>query len=162
MISLQPDRTLCHTRLFSRRGHDWFHRFPRIREAVASLKARSVTIGGEAVLLCQKTGKHDREVILYAFDPLELNGKDQRELPLEERKARLSELLAPDRRDRAERTYYLRRTGQPCFATPAGLAARASCRSDAPQPTAQPSEEVDYGGGEFIARGKRLPSLPGL
>ena len=83
MISLQPDRTLCHTRLFSRRGHDWFHRFPRIREAVASLKARSVTIDGEAVVLCPKTGlslfdelhssKPDREVILYAFDLLDLS-----------------------------------------------------------------------------------------
>jgi bifunctional non-homologous end joining protein LigD len=34
-------------------------------------------------------------VILYAFDLLDLNGRDQRELALEERKARLGDLLAP-------------------------------------------------------------------
>jgi bifunctional non-homologous end joining protein LigD len=39
-------------RLFSRRGHDWSDRFPRIREALASLRARSATIDGEAVVLC--------------------------------------------------------------------------------------------------------------
>ena len=92
-------------RLFSRRGHDWSDRFPRIGEALASLKARSATIDGEAVVLCAKTGlslfdelhsgRRDRDVILYAFDLLELNGRDQRNLALEERKARLGEHLAP-------------------------------------------------------------------
>ena len=33
--------------------------------------------------------------ILYAFDLLELNGKDQRLLPREERKASLADLLTP-------------------------------------------------------------------
>ena len=90
-------------RLFSRRGHEWSDRFPRISEALASLRARSATIDGEAVVLCSKTGlslfdelhsgRRDRDVILYAFDLLELNGKDQRVLPLEERKTRLADLL---------------------------------------------------------------------
>jgi hypothetical protein len=31
-------------RLFSRRGYEWSDRFPRIREALASLGARSITI----------------------------------------------------------------------------------------------------------------------
>jgi bifunctional non-homologous end joining protein LigD len=92
-------------RLFSRRGHDWSDRFPRIGEAPASLRARSITIDGEAVILCPKTGlslvdelhsgRRDHDVILYAFDLLELNGKDPRALPLEERKARLADLLTP-------------------------------------------------------------------
>ena len=70
------------TRLFSRRGHDWSERFPRITEALASLTARSATIDGEAVVCCPKTGlslfdrlhsgRHDGEVVLYAFDLLEL------------------------------------------------------------------------------------------
>ena len=78
-------------RLFSRRGHEWSDRFLRIREALASLGARSITIDGEAVVLCPKTGLslfdelhsgcRDRDVILYAFDLIELNGKDQRMLP---------------------------------------------------------------------------------
>lgn len=56
-------------------------------------------------MLCAKTGlslfdelhsgHRDRDVILYAFDLLELNGRDQRDLTLEERKARLAEHLAP-------------------------------------------------------------------
>ena len=40
------------------------------------------------------SGRRDRDVILYAFDLLELNGKDQRSLQLEERKERLADLLA--------------------------------------------------------------------
>ena len=43
-------------RLFSCRGHEWPNRFPRIREALASLGARSITIDGEAVVLCPETG----------------------------------------------------------------------------------------------------------
>ena len=43
-------------RLFSRRGHEWSDRFPRICEALASLRVRSVTIDGEVVVLCPKTG----------------------------------------------------------------------------------------------------------
>ena len=87
---------------------EWSNRFPRIREALASLGARSITIDGEAVVLCPETGfslfeelhlgRCDHDVILYAFDLLdllELNGKDQRSLPLEERKARLADLLTP-------------------------------------------------------------------
>ena len=56
-------------------------------------------------MLCPKTGlslfdelhsgRREHDVILYAFDLLELNGKDQRALPLEERKARLADLLTP-------------------------------------------------------------------
>ena len=92
-------------RLFTRRGHDWSDRFPRIGEALANLRARSITIDGEAVVLCPKTGlslfdelhsgRRNREFILYAFDLLELNGKDQRLLPLDERKERLADLLTP-------------------------------------------------------------------
>jgi bifunctional non-homologous end joining protein LigD len=84
-------------RLFSRRGHDWTERFPRIRAALAVLRARSATMDGEAVVCCPKTGlslfdrlhsgRHDGAVILYAFDLLELNGLDLRPLPIEERKA---------------------------------------------------------------------------
>ena len=37
---------------------------------------------------------HDGEVIFYAFDLLELDGEDWRPRPLEERKARLEQLLA--------------------------------------------------------------------
>ena len=41
------------------------------------------------------SGRFDREVVLYGFDLLELNGDDLRSLPPEQRNARLAELLAP-------------------------------------------------------------------
>src|SRR5215211_3867774 len=40
------------------------------------------------------SGSYDRDVVLYAFDLLELNGKDWRAEPLEKRKAKLQGLLA--------------------------------------------------------------------
>ena len=93
--------------LFTRRGNDWSDRFPRISEALASLKATSATIDGEAVVLCPKTGlslfdelhsgRRDRDVILYAFDLIELNGDDLRREPLEVRKATLTSLLTKTR-----------------------------------------------------------------
>jgi bifunctional non-homologous end joining protein LigD len=62
-----------------------------------------VVIDGEAVW-CDDSGlaifdklhsrTHDDQVFLYAFDLLDLNGEDWRPRPLEERKARLAELLA--------------------------------------------------------------------
>jgi bifunctional non-homologous end joining protein LigD len=58
-------RQVARVRLFTRRGYDWSHRFPRIVEA-----------------------------FLYAFDIMELNGDDVRQGPLEKRKVKLEKLLA--------------------------------------------------------------------
>jgi ATP-dependent DNA ligase len=70
---------------------------------VAALAPASATIDGEAVW-CDGEGlaifdkphsrAHDRDVILYGFDLLELDGEDWRPRPLRERKARLAKLLA--------------------------------------------------------------------
>jgi ATP-dependent DNA ligase len=74
-------------RLSTRRGCDWTDRYPVIRDAAARLRARSVTIDGEAVY-CDGTGLaifeklhsrvYDDRVFLYAFDLLELDGVDYR------------------------------------------------------------------------------------
>ena len=86
-------------RVFSRRGHDWTEKVPRIAEALASLPVKSVTIDGEGVV-CGKDGVSDFELLraavgrkgarnafLYAFDVLELDGVDlSRELWDERRK----------------------------------------------------------------------------
>jgi ATP-dependent DNA ligase len=90
-------------RLFTRNGFDWTDRYPLIREAAAALAPASATIDGEAVW-CDGDGlaifdklhsrAHDGEVTLYAFDLLKLDGEDWRPRPLEERKARLEQLLA--------------------------------------------------------------------
>jgi len=89
-------------RLLTRNGHDWTPRYPLIVQAVNTLKVRSCLIDGEAVA-CNERGlavfdrlryrRADGSVFLYAFDLLELNGKDLKREPFEVRKATLASLL---------------------------------------------------------------------
>jgi bifunctional non-homologous end joining protein LigD len=89
-------------RLLTRNGHDWAPRYPLIVEAVNALKVRSCLIDGEAVA-CDQNGlavfellrekRQGRHIFLYAFDLLELNGKDLKREPFEVRKATLASLL---------------------------------------------------------------------
>jgi bifunctional non-homologous end joining protein LigD len=86
--------------LYSRHGHDITRRFPTISSAVAKLPAKSLVLDGELVQsgatgidFYGLTGKQSRDVSLWAFDLLKLDGKDLRDLPLVERKARLEMLL---------------------------------------------------------------------
>jgi bifunctional non-homologous end joining protein LigD len=88
-------------RLFTRDGYDWTDRYPLIVAAAEALRV-DATIDGE-VVVCDDTGvanfellhsrENDRKAMLYAFDLLDLNGRDQRTLPLENRKARLEGLI---------------------------------------------------------------------
>jgi bifunctional non-homologous end joining protein LigD len=88
-------------RLFTRRGLT--NRYPAITRAAVWMRARSFILDGEAVV-CGTDGvavfddlHHNaraKAAILKAFDLLELNGKDLRQLPLGERKAKLERLLA--------------------------------------------------------------------
>ena len=89
-------------RLLTRNGHDWASRYPLIVQAVNKLKVRSCLIDGEAVC-CNEHGvpsfdklrhrSNDPDVVLIAFDLLELDGNDLRREPLEVRKATLASLL---------------------------------------------------------------------
>ena len=89
-------------RLLTRNGHDWTGRFPLIAAAAETLRARSFLIDGEAVA-CDSDGlpvfdqlryrRQDGRVFLYAFDLLELNGRDMRREPLEVRKRALAAAL---------------------------------------------------------------------
>jgi ATP dependent DNA ligase domain len=125
-------------RLFTRRGYDWTDRYPAIAAAAVKLRSRSFTIDGEAVVVgvdgvAVFDALHRRQraadAILYAFDLLELNAKDQRPSPLVERKAKLAKLLA--RAPAASSTTRTpTRTAPWCFGMPASSASRASCRSD--------------------------------
>jgi ATP-dependent DNA ligase len=91
-------------RLMTRNGHDLADRFPRAAEAVAALPVRSCVIDAEAIV-CDDSGLavfdlirgHGRNgrAILCAFDLLEVNGGDVRAEPIEDRKHRLTGLLAP-------------------------------------------------------------------
>jgi bifunctional non-homologous end joining protein LigD len=90
-------------KIFTRRGADWTHRFPRIVEAAGRLKAETALLDGEGVV-CGEDGVadfarlHSRAcdhlVTHYAFDPLEFGGQDLRRQPLVDRKTALRKLLA--------------------------------------------------------------------
>jgi ATP-dependent DNA ligase len=70
-------------RLYARRGYNWSHRFSLIVHAITRLKVRSVIIDGEAVV-CGENGvsdfdklrsqNYDDQVVLFAFDLLEVDG----------------------------------------------------------------------------------------
>jgi bifunctional non-homologous end joining protein LigD len=92
-------------RVFSRRGHDWTDRVPLIAEALAKLRAKSVTIDGEGVV-CRPDGVSDfdklraavgrlgsRDAFLYAFDLLEIDGENMRPYEWHVRRATLTSLL---------------------------------------------------------------------
>ncbi len=88
-------------RLFTRHGYDWTDRAPGIVDAVHSLRVKSVTLDGAAVLhdtngvtnldrLRSALAKGSGEAFLYAFDILELNGTDLRSWPWEARRKALA------------------------------------------------------------------------
>jgi bifunctional non-homologous end joining protein LigD len=77
-------------KVFTRRGHDWTHRFKKIAADAWHINAGSAIIDGEAVVLgvdgvadfnLLHSRKHDHEVQLYAFDILALDGDDLGGLP---------------------------------------------------------------------------------
>jgi bifunctional non-homologous end joining protein LigD len=89
-------------RCFTRGGRDWADRFPAIVDAARCLETASCLIDGEAVILNDE-GASDfqalrgrgrgSEVVLIAFDLLEQDGEDLRDLPLIKRKRRLKKLF---------------------------------------------------------------------
>ena len=101
---LQAHRRAECVRLFTRTGIDWTDRFPLIAAAAGGLKARSAILDCEAVY-CDEGGRSDfdvlhgrsreREVCVYTFDLLELDGADLRARPIEERRAALAKVLRP-------------------------------------------------------------------
>ena len=93
-------------RIYSRGGHDWSKQLPAITEAMQALPVRSVMLDGEGVI-CGPDGKSDFDrmracfsrqgapgAFLYAFDVLELDGRDLRNEPWAHRRDALVQLLA--------------------------------------------------------------------
>jgi bifunctional non-homologous end joining protein LigD len=89
-------------RLYTRNGYDFAGRFPQIVKAVSKLKVHSCFIDGEAVVVDDRglsafdllrSWRHDHAAVLCAFDLIELDGKDLRRTPIEERKQALADLL---------------------------------------------------------------------
>ena len=95
-------RESADVRLITRAGNDFSGRFPFIAIAVSKLPVRSCLIDGEAIV-CDENGLADFELIRghgtaanavhCAFDLLELDGRDLRRRPIEERKGVLTQLL---------------------------------------------------------------------
>ncbi|WP_181708758.1 non-homologous end-joining DNA ligase [Chthonobacter rhizosphaerae] len=92
-------------RAFTRNGHDWTDRYPRIVDAAAALDCGSAVIDGEAIVQNERgasdfkalrTALHGRSsrIVMFAFDLLRLDGEDLRSRPLVERRALLKALLA--------------------------------------------------------------------
>jgi bifunctional non-homologous end joining protein LigD len=93
-------KDVADVRLYTRGGYDWTSRFPVIAESAARLKANSLTIDGEAVVIGPDGVARFDELrygnsvaVLYAFDLLEFDGEDLRPRTLLERKAALARLL---------------------------------------------------------------------
>jgi bifunctional non-homologous end joining protein LigD len=93
-------------RLLSRRFKDWTAEFPTVAAAVATLPARRAVIDGE-VAAVQPDGRTSfqalqntrdgADIAYFVFDLLALDGEDLTALPLEDRKARLEQLVRPAR-----------------------------------------------------------------
>lgn len=96
-------------RLFTRNGHDWTDRLPRQVKALQALKLKDSWLDGEVVSLngdglpdfqaLQNAFDIGRslDIVYYLFDAPFLNGQDQREAPVEDRRAALKAALAGSR-----------------------------------------------------------------
>jgi bifunctional non-homologous end joining protein LigD len=92
-------------KIFTRRGHDWTHRFKKVAHDAWRIKASTAVVDGEivvpaadgttdfSVLQNELRGK-STSIVLVAFDLLYLNGRDLRRLPLFRRKAELKKIVA--------------------------------------------------------------------
>jgi ATP-dependent DNA ligase len=92
-------------RVFSRNGHDWSAQLPAIVVALRALPVRSGILDGEGVI-CGMDGVSDfdrmravfsrkgsPDAFLYAFDVLELDGRDLRAQRWDARRVTLTQLL---------------------------------------------------------------------
>jgi ATP-dependent DNA ligase len=89
-------------RLYSRNANDWTARLAAIATAARRIRAKSFTMDGEAVVLGPDGLSLFEELrrqeaadtaILYAFDLIEHDGEDMRNLPFLDRKNALARLL---------------------------------------------------------------------
>jgi bifunctional non-homologous end joining protein LigD len=97
-------------RLITRNDNDWTLRMPQLVKALDALKLRDSWLDGEVVVLndqglpdfqaLQRAFEIGRsvDIVYYLFDAPFLNGEDLRQHPVEERRARLEEMLPGNRR----------------------------------------------------------------
>ncbi|MDA9478881.1 DNA ligase [Bradyrhizobium sp. CCBAU 65884] len=91
-------------KIFTRRGHDWTHRFKKVANNAWHIKAGSAIVDGEIVVpaadgstdfsvLQNELKGRSTSIVLIAFDLLYLNGRDLRKLPLFQRKNELKQII---------------------------------------------------------------------
>jgi bifunctional non-homologous end joining protein LigD len=92
-------------KVFTRRGHDWTNRVKKVAADAWHIKASSAIVDGEIVVpaadgttdfsvLQNELKGTSTKIVLVAFDLLYLNGRDMRKLPLDQRKAALTKIIA--------------------------------------------------------------------
>jgi bifunctional non-homologous end joining protein LigD len=99
MVRRDGSRVRC----FTRGGHDWADRFPAIVDGCAAHQGAifpgstarrwSPATDGTPDFHALRSRRRGHEAILFAFDLIEHDGDDLRDLPLIERKRRLARLL---------------------------------------------------------------------
>src|SRR5688572_501777 len=91
-------------RAFSRNGHDWTEKYPRVANDAAKIRGRSAVVDGEVIVqdehgrsdldaLYRVMAEEPHRIVFFAFDLLHLDGKDLCPRPLSERKAMLADLI---------------------------------------------------------------------
>ncbi|ODJ91085.1 DNA ligase D [Pseudomonas viridiflava] len=96
-------------RLFTRNGHDWTERLPELTKAIKALKLQDTWFDGEVVVLNDQ-GLPDfqalqnafevgrsKDILYYLFDMPYLTGEDLREVPIEQRRDALKQVLGKQR-----------------------------------------------------------------
>ena len=91
-------------RAFTRRGHDWTDKYGPIVDVARTLPCTSAIIDGELIVqdengvsdfmaLRSAIFKEPHRLVFFAFDLLHLNGHDLRDMPIEDRRELLTELI---------------------------------------------------------------------
>lgn len=102
---VQPQIKDGKIKIFTRNGVDWSQKFPTLLKALSSLEVENAILDGEAIvqdkegrsnlglLQAALSDEDDRNVKLFLFDCMFLNGEDLRDLPLKMRKEKLKSII---------------------------------------------------------------------
>lgn len=138
--------------LYTRNGNDWTAAFPEIAEAVAKLDADDTLIDGEVAVVLpdgrtsfqalQNTAAGRTRLVYFVFDLLRLRGERLHDLPLDQRKARLKQLVGSRKTGRIRYSEHITGRGDVFFAQ----ACRASLEGIVSKRRDQPHRAGRHGG----------------